>query len=684
MMIAMKNTTRKLLALNLALLLACSLLGLPALALDTPLPQESFLMEAAKACAQELGPSSAQRTAKIAQPGEPAEETTQSEDEGAVTLAGTGYSISVGNTYFTSDENRSGSGWSYEAEGHALYLNGYQGSSIRASGDLVIYSSGTNRVTGSNGTYYGSNGISVSGGDLDILIWQNSSLTVTAGSGSTLGGDAVSVSDGALWCGCLGSASFTAGNTTGSNNLGGDALYGRYGATLYGSGITARGGNSYQGAGGCAVISSHANISADCTLTGGSGNYGGPAVYFGSTGYFDLVNADLTGGSGLDNAAIQYSSGGSLTFHPHTTLYGSIYSLQIRVNRYILTLFGEGGTLNGSNATFTSLQAYYPAQYELEEYMFTRSGFTQVAWTNASGDLVPLKQSYMPTQNTWMEAKWERSAAQDILLVGAGGTFTNRALYQKTSGQSVVLPTQMNYPDDMSLLAWGSYLTASPNQLYTYTGSKWYAGGDRVMPDTQKAEVLYAWDDDGAFAVYHPNGGIIKSGGSVEVQGATAKVLASYTELKVYALDGSILTPPENFAFAGWATRPDSTTANYRAGERLTLHKGAVTDLYAVWEEKVYVDTPETGVTAKYSAVTHTVEVALSDDWCRGKGAQTVICAQYSGEKALAVTAQTYRSGQGIQMQMTCSGNGLPECRLFVLDSDYRPCCDKLTWSWTD
>ena len=681
----MKNTTRKLFALNLALLLACSLLPLPALALetDTLLPEETFFMEAGAACERTLTARS--NGLGDAEPAQPAEEPeTPSEGEDVVTLAGTGYSISVGSTYFTSDENRSGSGWSYDAEDHALYLNGYRGSSIRASGDLVIYSTGTNRVTGSNGTYYGSNGITVSGGDLDICILRNSSLTVTAGTGRTLGGDAVSVSEGTLLCACSGSASFTGGNTTGAEKAGGDALYGRYGAAVYGSGITATGGNAPQTGGGCAIIGSQVYVYADCTLTGGSGNYGGPAVYFGSTGYFGLVNADLAGGSGLDNAAIQYSEGGSLTFHPHTTRYGSIYSLRIRVNRYILTLFGGGGTLNGSNATYTSLQAYYPAQYDLEDYLFTRSGYTQVAWANASGDLTPLKQSYRPVQNTWFEAAWERTAAQDILLIGTDGTFADGEPYQKASGQAVVVPTQMNFPDDSSLLAWGSHMTASPNQLYTYPGSKWYAGGDSVTPDAENAEVLYAWNDDGAFAVYHPNGGSVKSGGSVEVQGATAEVLASATELKVYALDGAVLTPPENFAFAGWSARPGSTTADYQPGEPITLHKGTVTDLYAVWERTVYVDTPEPGVTVKYSTVTHTVDVALSDDWCRSKGAQTVICAQYSGEKELTATAQPYGSGQGIQLQMTCSGNGLPECRLFVLDSDYRPCCGKLTWNWTD
>lgn len=682
----MKNTTRKLLALNLALLLACSLLPLPALALETDilLPEETFFMEAGAACERTLTARS--NGLGDAEPAQPAKEPeTPSEGEGVVTLAGTGYSISVGSTYFTSDEDRSGSGWSYDAEDHALYLNGYRGSSIRASGDLVIYSMGTNRVTGSNGTYYGSNGITVSDGDLDIYILTNSSLTVTAGSGRTLGGNAVSVSDGVLWCGCYGgSASFTGGNTTSAEELGGDALYSRYRVSLYGSGITATGGNSSVYGGGCAILSGQVYVNAACVLKGGSGKYGGPAVYFGYAGEFGLVNADLAGGSGLNNEAIQYSDGGSLTFHPHTSLYGSIYSLQIRVNRYILTLFGGGGTLHGSNATYTSLQAYYPTWYDLEDYLFTRSGYTQVAWANASGDLTPLKQSYRPVQNTWFEAAWERSGAQDILLIGTDGTFAGGEPYQKASGQTVVLPTQMNFPDDSSLLAWGSYMTASPNQLYTYPGSKWYAGGDSVTPDAENAEVLYAWNDDGAFAVYHPNGGSVKSGGSVEVQGATAEVLASATELKVYALDGAVLTPPENFAFAGWSARPGSTTADYQPGEPITLHKGAVTDLYAVWERTVYVDTPEPGVTVKYSTVTHTVDVALSDDWCRSKGAQTVVCAQYSGEKELTATAQPYGSGQGIQLQMTCSGNGLPECRLFVLDSGCRPCCDKLTWDWTE
>ena len=127
----MKNTTRKLFALNLALLLACSLLPLPALALetDTLLPEETFFMEAGAACERTLtARSNGLGDAEPAQPG--GEPETQSEGEDVVTLAGTGYTISVGSTYFTSDEDRSDSGWSYDAEEHALYLSGYDGRGI--------------------------------------------------------------------------------------------------------------------------------------------------------------------------------------------------------------------------------------------------------------------------------------------------------------------------------------------------------------------------------------------------------------------------------------------------------------------------------------------------------------------------------------------------------------------------
>ena len=92
----MKNTTRKLFALNLALLLACSLLPLPALALetDTLLPEETFFMEAGAACERTLtARSNGLGDAEPAQPaGEP---ETQSEGEDVVTLSGTGYTISL-------------------------------------------------------------------------------------------------------------------------------------------------------------------------------------------------------------------------------------------------------------------------------------------------------------------------------------------------------------------------------------------------------------------------------------------------------------------------------------------------------------------------------------------------------------------------------------------------------------
>ena len=45
--------------------------------------------------------------------------------------AGDSYRISVGNTVFWSNEDRSGPGWTYTAEDHSLELTDYSGGEIR-------------------------------------------------------------------------------------------------------------------------------------------------------------------------------------------------------------------------------------------------------------------------------------------------------------------------------------------------------------------------------------------------------------------------------------------------------------------------------------------------------------------------------------------------------------------------
>ncbi len=95
------------------------------------------------------------------------------------------YSITVDGISFSSTENKSGDGWIYEASKVALTLSGYNGSSIKASGDLVIYAEDDVTVSGKKTEVYSSDscGIVVNG----TLTLNTSGKTVISGTDSTTG-----------------------------------------------------------------------------------------------------------------------------------------------------------------------------------------------------------------------------------------------------------------------------------------------------------------------------------------------------------------------------------------------------------------------------------------------------------------------------------------------------------------
>lgn len=143
-----------------------------------------------------------------------------------------------------------------------------------------------------------------------------------------------------------------------------------------------------------------------------------------------------------------------LAFHDHkyclSFLLVSAYS--ITVNWYRLTLMGNGGWYGG--ATFTDLIDYYPSYYDLSEYVFSRFGHTQVAWTDASGDLVPLNDFFMPHGNTFLSATWVDTQEGDILLNGLNGTLEDGTYWRRYRDvPSVTLPSALQYNGDVIGLA---------------------------------------------------------------------------------------------------------------------------------------------------------------------------------------------------------------------------------------
>ena len=132
----MTSVEKKLLSLNLALLFLF-LCAQPAFAAGTEQADRTELLQSEASVA--VG-----ETLQIQEENEAATQSTSEDDS---------YYICVGDTSFQSNKDTSGDGWTYVAELHELFLNGYRGHGISASGDLSVYVSGDTTIEGSDNTY---------------------------------------------------------------------------------------------------------------------------------------------------------------------------------------------------------------------------------------------------------------------------------------------------------------------------------------------------------------------------------------------------------------------------------------------------------------------------------------------------------------------------------------------------
>ena len=590
------------------------------------------------------------------------------------------YLLSVNGVYFNSNEVRSGTGWSYE-DGKLL-LNSYNGEAITASGDLYIYTYGTSTVQGRSGMI-GANGIAVSG-DLAISV-RSGSLSVFGGDGAQYGGHAVSVGANAFYCYLYGgTASFHGGNAY-NGEEGGHGIYAA-GTYVYGPGnsgtrLTASGGAgsmSYENArGGCGIFGTEIDVSAAADIRGGNGNVAAPAIFSYRSCEFGCVNAELYGGRNASNGLalpIQFDKSveGIWYYHPHTTVAKDYGHYSITVNRYRLALLGNGGWRG--NATFTDLVDYYPAYYDLSEYAFSRDGYTQVAWTSASGDLVPLDKLFTPRGNTYLSATWVETRNGDILLNGLSGKLDDGAYWRHDRGvSSVTLPSTLQYDgENIGLAGWHSILALEEDSIGIMNGA-WYEPGSSVSASTASSTTLYALKNDvGSYVVYHMTDGEPNAGGNMLLQ---HRYEASCSDLEVYIADGeTYLTAPEGYRFSGWSEQAGGEVM-YHAGETVTVSEGSPLHLYAVWQPLEYkYSAPACDVWVEPVSKTLTLEIAPG--WYEEqKQPETLISAVYDENgKMLSCSLLPVASGSlPGAVSLRYSGDELPVVKAFAVGSGCAP-----------
>lgn len=467
----------------------------------------------------------------------------------------TAYSIIVGDTLFYNTEDKSGTGWSYSASDGVLTLDGYSGSSILASGDLTIYSYETVKVTGDSGTRFGSDAITVDG--CLYLFAFSGSAAFTGGRGDTYyGGDGIDAAS-------LYISSFSSTQITST---------GGYGVTRGGYGIT----------GG--TISLYAK---KATITGGnSSNTAGSGIYFSSSLYIDVSTMTVQAGNTSGYAIVSL---GELSYYlsKHVTLTTTgNYKNTYTPNTYTLTLYGDGGTFEGSSSQ--SFTGQYPTYTDLGIYVFTRSGYQQVGWVTGS-DFVPLGDFYLPTSNTSLYASWVEMQSNSVLFIGNGGTINENYYLKTTTGTSVSIPDRSETVrtdasgSNLYLLGWTNSIDYScETDLGNYIinrHDKWYLPGATSSIDSQTT--LYAhWiseDYDSNIICYSGNGGTSSTGGEAVVQGS----LTSGSDISLYVQDDMGFTRT-GYSFDGWK---DSGGTSYATGQLITRPTAdfQITNLYAQW-----------------------------------------------------------------------------------------------------
>ena len=124
------------------------------------------------------------------------------------------YRITVDGVAFKSNEDASGNGWSYSANDSALTLDGYMGSTIMASGDLVIYAKNDVEITGTASEKYGAE-------NCGILVTGSLTLNVSKGNLTVKGAENSGAKGGEGIVAAKAELSSTAGskiNVFGGNN----------------------------------------------------------------------------------------------------------------------------------------------------------------------------------------------------------------------------------------------------------------------------------------------------------------------------------------------------------------------------------------------------------------------------------------------------------------------------------
>ncbi len=371
-----------------------------------------------------------------------------------ITAGAAGSGIYLG--YGTRDQ--SGPGWTYTANDRFLELDNYRGGPIQITGDLTIYSQGNVSIKASNqeGIACRGTGNDSDGTQLQIFVGPGS-MTVQGGGRSGAGIAAINTTTGGAYVtiGMMGGDLTVKGGSKGDPGIFSSFAVGILSENTFWTGPD--GQNYYDGrspaspgriniSGGgysndsSGILASYVILDADGIISG-SGNR--PAVSCDrlEIGYLDkgaatgsAVDLTLKSGSGRNNA-LTISPTKDLILYEHIQMDNSKFSaspstLTLYPKTYTVTIDGNGGTYKGQSSLQVSQP--YPSHVKLADYPFIRQDYALTGFL-IDGKEVGLNHEFIPLKDTQIQALWKFTGTEDISDQITFSTKSSSAVYDSTS-----------------------------------------------------------------------------------------------------------------------------------------------------------------------------------------------------------------------------------------------------------
>lgn len=312
------------------------------------------------------------------------------------------------------------------------------------------------------------------------------------------------------------------------------------------------------------------------------------------------------------------SSGSGGIFREYIGNYvGQVY-LKTEPETYYLTLDANGGTVK--NKRSITVEVELADGINIDSYKPEKKGFLFNGWyADKDGpyyvykkvDLNNIVYRQKQVKDVTVYAGWFKAEKGDVIVTGSYSSNSYNKIaatstgdvYRKISNSNIaILPSYLyDYTNasGSNLLYYKRNIDIWVDQKYDWTnkgytvledknGEKYasyvngiYESGSRVKKDNSRVKIMKPFSTCLYNTLYYYLGdGEVTEGGNVIAE-------ETYTsgDLQLYVRDDTGMTSPENKKLIGWSLNKEAYTVNYSPGDIITLENGAVKKLYAVWDD---------------------------------------------------------------------------------------------------